>query len=153
MKELDRIKSFKKTKKVMTDKLNEIINLLILALKNKESETPILSKATLMLEDFNYQNFNKDVLSGINDDLEAEDDTKLNNEDKLTPIIDDSQTLTKKPSKIILESDDVMNIINAQQKEELMDLNKLKIEVNSEVGGNSQVYYITNRIYLNLKIY
>lgn len=132
----------KKNKKVMNDTIEQTANLLILALKNSKGKGKIISKSAMMFEDYNYQEFNSTVLTGSKDDL-GEEEIKLTFKDTNVDATLDIEKellegLTKKGS---LDKDEIGKIINAQEKDELLDLSQLKTAVNSEISGTVKVIY------------
>ena len=83
--EVRRIKDLNKDKKVIKDTLDEIVKLLRIAATTKGNNSGILSKAALMFGDFNYQNFNSNILSGFNEENDDENTISLkskSNEEK-----------------------------------------------------------------------
>jgi hypothetical protein len=96
-----------------------------------------MSKATVMLEDFNYQYFNPIVLTGPNDELN-------DFEAKFSQKVDTELDIDKEGSgyelqKIMLDQDEIVKITNAQDQDDLYDLTNLKMEVNSSTAGNVKV--------------
>jgi len=147
--DLKRIKGIKKNKKIINDTLEQTANFLLIALKNPNSTEMVMSKATMMLEDFNYQYFNPIVLTGPNDelsDIEARFSQKVD-----TELDIDKEGLAYGLGKVVLGQDEIAKITNLQEQDDLFDLTNLKIEVNSSTAGNLKVLlFIHYRISLNL---
>ena len=129
----------------MNDTCEETANLLILAVKNLSASGIILSRHTMMFNDFNYQRFNPSIL-----DTKDEEEVKPTGNEEEYNILEKEQ----EQEKLILDKNDLVQIMNAQQMDELVDLSRMKASVNSEISGNVRVRLVFNyRLYLTWKMY
>ena len=98
-----------------------------------------------MNEDFNYQKYNPQIFYGIKSDVEEEMKLPTNDEnaEKKSPV-------AKPINEMPLDDDDILKITSSQQKEELSDLNNLKITINSSVLNNIPVNYFLYQNLFNL---
>ena len=109
-----------------------------------------------MLEDFNYQQFNQQVLPTIKEEYENDiDNDKESRSNSEEEDQDEREThvLTRQLSKASLSKDDIVEILNSQQVDDLLDLTRLKITVRSEFSDNNVKFIYIYRICLSLIIY
>lgn len=134
MDELDRIRSIKKNKKIISDTLDQTSKLLLLTLKNKEN-AGVMSRSMVMLEDFSYKYYNEVILKPPeSNDIDAKFAQKI---PKGLDI--DREELIDEPEYIQLTDDERLAIVNAQKQDELLDLSQLRTEVNSAYAGTIRV--------------
>ena len=135
-KEYERIKNINKCKNQIKNTFGVLKKLLIMATNNDIKYGSILSMKTLMFEDFNYTQFKQTLINKT--DVEVNDDTnednQLNDEykeiDNLIQADDESASINV---------NELYQILNAQEKNELADLTRMKIAMNSQYGGNLKV--------------
>jgi len=134
--ELERIKNIKRDKKRMGDTSGLLKNLLLYAAKNPEAKGALLSRETLIFEDFNYQNFNPIILAGLN-----ERSKESESEDELEEARYEDESLLKELKMYPITEEEIAKIRKGQQREELFDIQQLRTEVNSQGIGTIQVSF------------